>query len=222
MRNPVRSEADAFHAVLWLLAFFAVIALASGYGGTWAGIGVLIGLMLLAIVALGRSRTGEPEPSITMPRAIGSERRILVVANETLEGSGVLAAVRSAVLAGPAHVHVVCPALNSRLGHWTSDDDGAVEAAGRRLGRSLERLRSAGISATGEVGDGDPLQAIEDAVRARGADLIVISTHSPARSNWLERDVVARAATRFGLPITHVVVDLESTPAAAPADLVRM
>jgi len=59
------------------------------------------------------------------------------------------------------------------------------------------------------VGDADPLQAIEDALRAFGADEVIVSTHPPGRSNWLERDVIARARERFDLPITHVVVDLE-------------
>ena len=62
----------------------------------------------------------------------------------------------------------------------------------------------------GAVGDGDPLQAIEDALRTFGADEIVISTHPEGRSNWLERDVVGAARDRFGVPITHVVVDLDA------------
>ncbi len=52
-------------------------------------------------------------------------------------------------------------------------DRGGV-AAGRAI---CDRLREAGINARGEVGDADPLQAIEDALRTFGADEIVISTH---------------------------------------------
>jgi nucleotide-binding universal stress UspA family protein len=222
MRSPVRNEAETFHAVLWLLALSAAIAIASVYGGTWVGVGVLIASLLLAVVWSGRARAGAQGPSIPMPRTAGTERRILVVANETLEGDAVLRAVRSAALGGSAHVQVVCPALTSRLRYWTSDDDAAVEAAEQRLRRSLTRLHAAGITATGAVGDGDPLQAIEDALRARGADLIVISTHPAGRSNWLERGVVARATARFGLPVIHVVVDLESTPGASRTDLLTV
>ena len=71
-------------------------------------------------------------------------------------------------------------------------------------------MREAGIEARGEVGDGDPLQAIEDALRTFGADEVIISTHPEGRSNWLERGVVTGARDRFALPITHVVVDLEA------------
>ncbi|MDQ3865262.1 MAG: amino acid permease, partial [Actinomycetota bacterium] len=70
-------------------------------------------------------------------------------------------------------------------------------------------------SARGQVGDDDPLQAMDDALRSFGADEIIISTHPPGRSNWLERDVVSRARERYECPIAHVVVDLEHERARA-------
>src|SRR5262249_18010009 len=73
-------------------------------------------------------------------------------------------------------------------------------------------------TATGEVGDSDPVQAIADAIRTFAPDEIVISTHPEGRSNWLERGVVDGAKERFDLPVTHVVVDLEAaSPAATEA-----
>ena len=81
--------------------------------------------------------------------------------------------------------------------------------------RAWRGYGSDGVQATGEVGDGDPLQAIEDALRTFGADEIVISTHPEGRSNWLERNVVGAARERFDVPITHVVVDLEAGAAAS-------
>ena len=104
---------------------------------------------------------------------------------------------------------VVTPALNSPLKTWVSDEDQARAAAQERLDASLAKLAEAGVQARGEVGDGDPLQAMEDALRTFGADEIIISTHPEGRSNWLERGVVAKARERFAVPITHVVVDLE-------------
>ena len=64
------------------------------------------------------------------------------------------------------------------------------------------------MTARGEIGDGDPLQALEDALRTFPADEIVVSTHPPGRSNWLEQGVVENARMRFDVPVTHVVVDL--------------
>jgi len=85
---------------------------------------------------------------------------------------------------------------------------GARAAAQERLEKSLAQLAAAGVEARGEVGDGDPLQAIADALRTFGADEIIISTHPEGRSNWLERGIVEHARERFAVPITHVVVDL--------------
>jgi len=67
----------------------------------------------------------------------------------------------------------------------------------------------AGVLARGEVGDADPIQAMEEALRTFGADEIILSTHPPGRSNWLEKGVVGRARESFDVPLTHVVVDLE-------------
>jgi nucleotide-binding universal stress UspA family protein len=107
-------------------------------------------------------------------------------------------------------VLVVTPALNTKLRHLASDEDPARAQAQERLERSLRRLEQEGIEARGEVGDGDPLQAIEDALRTFGADQILISTHPEGRSHWLERGVVTGARERFAVPIQHVVVDLEA------------
>jgi hypothetical protein len=54
------------------------------------------------------------------------------------------------------------------------------------------------------------VQAIDDALRTFGADEIVVSTHPPGRSNWLEKGVIERSRERYGCPLTHVVVDLEA------------
>jgi len=107
-------------------------------------------------------------------------------------------------------VLVVCPALNSPLRHWVSDEDQARANAQARLDQSLTSMRSVGIDASGEIGDGDPIQAIEDAVRTFRPDELVISTHPVGRSHWLERGVVEKARERFALPVTHVVVDLNA------------
>ena len=150
------------------------------------------------------------------------ERHILVVANETVGGDELLAILRDKSAGVNEQVLVVCPALNSPVRTWASDEDGARSAAQDRLDASLARLRQDGVQAQGEIGDGDPLQAIEDALRTFGADEIVISTHPEGRSNWLERNVVGAARERFDVPITHVVVDLEADATALLARARRL
>jgi hypothetical protein len=134
--------------------------------------------------------------------------RILVIANETVEGRLLHDTVLTrAGEADSAEVLVICPALNSRLRHWISDEDGARKAAQSRLDACLHRLAGEGVLVEGFVGDADPLQAIKDGLSAFAADEIVIATHPRGRSNWLERDLIERAGELFPLPITHVVVD---------------
>ncbi len=98
---------------------------------------------------------------------------------------------------------------------WTSDEDAARHTAQQRLDASLGQLAAVGIHADGEIGDGDPVQAIEDSLRDFPADEIVLSTHPPGRSNWLERGVVLAVRERFDVPVTHVVVDLERQPVSS-------
>ncbi len=136
------------------------------------------------------------------------DRRILVVANETVAGRELLDDLHARAGDG-TEVLVVAPALNTRLRHLFADVDKAREGAEQRLAGSIEHLQASGIQARGAVGDSDPVRAIEDARFEFDADEIVISTHPPNGSNWLEKKTVERAREKFDVPITHVVVDLE-------------
>jgi nucleotide-binding universal stress UspA family protein len=216
MKNPFRSEAEAFRLVIGALVYFGAIAIAGAVGGRWWALGVFVVLTVGVGIWFFRREVREREtvsvPS--RPRA-EDERRVLVVANETVAGAALRDEIRRAVEGADANVLVVTPALNSPLRHWTSDEDAARAAAEERLGHSVAELERLGIDAQGEVGDADPIQAIEDALRTFDADLIVISTHPEGRSNWLERAVVTSARERFEVPIIHVVVDLEAEAAKA-------
>jgi len=135
---------------------------------------------------------------------------ILVITNETARGEELYEVVLAcAAGSDTTDVLVVAPALNSRLRHWVSDEDGARREAAQRVDDCVARLQLAGLTADGRIGDPDPLHAIEDALGDYRADRIVISTHPEGRSNWLAHDLVGRAEQQFHLPITHVVVDLE-------------
>lgn len=134
--------------------------------------------------------------------------RLLVVSNETVEGDTLHELIGHRSLLQGTEVFVVAPALNSRVRHWLSDEDSARRAAGERLRRALARLDDAGVPADGHVGDADPIQAIEDALRIFPADELIIATHPEPRSNWLAHRLVERAGETLDLPVTHVVVDL--------------
>src|SRR5205085_6465930 len=177
--------------------------------GWWLGLAVaIVGLGVLLYLLRSPEEPARPRAA---PAHVGGDDdiRSLVVANETVGGETLREVIAQKAEGYDEEVLVVTPALNSPLKHWVSDEDAARAQAQARLDESLERLRAAGVNARGEIGDGDPLQAIEDALRTFGADEIIISTHPEGRSNWLERGVVSGARERFAVPITHVVVDLE-------------
>jgi hypothetical protein len=212
VQNPFRSEAVAFRFLLVLVGCFAAIVLADQLLGRWAA-------LVVAVVAVGGFAWwvvagGKPEPPVrTAPvrRGAPGERRILVIANETVGGERLRACIGEKITAAErAEILVVAPALNSPVRQWASDEDPARRQAQERLDSSLARLRDAGVDARGEIGDSEPLQAIEDALRTFGADEVIISTHPEGRSHWLERGLVESARARFEVPITHVVVDLEA------------
>jgi len=209
VRSPIRSEGDAFRFVLLTIGYFGLIVIGSSID-SWVGLAVFLVLTGVALWAVFRRR--EPEAPLRQAPAESppGERRILVVANETVGGAELLSEIRARSGRGRARVLVVCPALNSPLRHWISDEDEARAAASARLEQSLEAMRAAGLDATGEIGDGDPIQAIEDALRTFRPDELIISTHPLGRSHWLERGVVEKARERFALPVTHVVVDLDA------------
>jgi hypothetical protein len=212
MRNPFRTEAEAFSFVIVAALVFLVVALVgAAFGGWWA-------LAAFAVLAAGAAVWMRSEPKVREPAVWEhrphERRRILVIANETVAGQALRSEIVRRAEDG-AEVLVVCPALNSPLRHWASDEDAARARAEERLQASLAALAEAGVEARGQIGDADPMQAIEDCCRMFDPDEVIISTHPPGRSNWLERDLIEVARVAYDLPITHVVVDLEAE--AAPA-----
>ena len=98
-----------------------------------------------------------------------------------------------------AEVLVVAPAVNSRLRHWVSDEDGARRRAQDRVASLVDRLEQRGIHAEGRVGDADPLLAIADALPTVPADEIVIAAE-PESESRRSSELVSRARERFALP----------------------
>ncbi len=131
---------------------------------------------------------------------------ILVISNRTCECPAVIDEVeRHARLAPEAAVLLVAPAVNSRLKHMVSDTDAAIADARQRVDNAVGQLAARGLSVNGEIGDANPLQAIEDALAVFPATELILATHPPERSHWLERGLLDRISERFDLPTTHVV-----------------
>jgi hypothetical protein len=133
-------------------------------------------------------------------------RRYLVVANQTLGGDHLLSLLRE-LSQQPSSFHVLVPATPPRDHLWTEGE--ARKTAHRRLDDALERFRSVGVEATGEVGDERPLQAIDDVLQREDVDEIVLSTFPPGMSRWLRLDLPHRVTATYGLPVRHVIASRE-------------
>jgi hypothetical protein len=125
-----------------------------------------------------------------------------------MTGPNLIAAVESKK---PDLVTVLAPISNPHAGYVVYEDTRRA-AAGRRLERTLTKLREAGIPAHGLVVDSDPADAVRDAIvmlEPRPTEIIV-STHPQEKSGWLRRKVIDRVRDAAGgLPVEHVVVDLK-------------
>ena len=219
MHNPLRSEAEMFRLVVIVgLAAVPVIVLGLAAGPEW-GL-VVLGVELgIGIGLIWQGSRGTLPHEAEVAHDDDGVHRILVVANQTVAGRSLLDEIKAHHKDMPTEILVVVPALpHSRLEHLAHDVDGALAEARTRLDDSLATMKKAGLNARGVVGDHhDPNAAIEDALATFAADEVIISTHPPDRSKWLESGVVERAEADIPLPVTHVIVDLEAEGARSAA-----
>ncbi|MDQ2910912.1 MAG: hypothetical protein M3R26_02455 [Actinomycetota bacterium] len=142
---------------------------------------------------------------------MSEERHVLVIANETVAGRSLIEVLERRSKEGPLRVTVITPVNQPRDGYVVYEDTRRA-AASRRLERTLETLREAGIPASGLVVEADPVAALRDALAQLEPrpDEIIVSTHPRQKSGWLRRNVVERMKRAAGgRPLEHVVVDLE-------------
>jgi len=135
-------------------------------------------------------------------------KEVLVVANRTLGGAKLLDAVRARAASGDVRFRLVVPQSKPSAG-LVIYDEAVRESAQVRIDLALSRVAAEGIEATGEVGDADPFSATMDAVAERRPDEIIVSTYPATHSGWLRRDLIERIQNATGLPVEHIVVDLE-------------
>jgi hypothetical protein len=131
------------------------------------------------------------------------------VANETVGGDSLIDALRRRAAEGEIDVTVLSPVNPPRQGYVVYEDTRRA-SAGRRLDRTLARLREAGIPAHGMVVECDPADAVRDRLHQleQPPDEIIVSTHPLQKSGWLRRNALDRIRAVAGdIPVEHVVVE---------------
>ena len=162
MRNPLRSEAEAFRFLIAVI-IGALVIVGAAYINTWLGVAAAV----LAVVGIGWwlkdepvPGAGEPPPRITSATPPGTHRVLVVAAPGTRSVN---------VGDGATEVVVVVPALASTVESLTgSVDDRRAEAE-----RTAAALAARIPNARGEVGADEILVAgdeeMVEAVRGRVA-----------------------------------------------------
>lgn len=139
------------------------------------------------------------------------KRNVLVVANVTAASDELLTALKRRASKDPAVFTLIVPA---------TPFGGGREAAQAKVSEAVRQLRDAGLEATGEIGDGDPLVAVSEKWDPKQYDEIIVCTLPMAFSKWLHAGLPERIAKLTGAPCTHVVAKppkppLQTVPAPA-------
>jgi hypothetical protein len=186
-------------AVLGLVLPIAVATLVVGSVGAFVA-GAVMAALLIVIAA----RTTYDE-EIEVAPATDGRYHLLVVVTTAIEEPKPLEAIADAARRGaerpgsregPPELLVLAPALNPGLAHWASDLREARLAAQDRLAITLAGLAAAGLEASGQVGDSEPIQAIEDELRSFPAQEVLLAT-SPGE----ERDLLDDLRRRLDRPV---------------------
>src|SRR4051812_48839836 len=206
-------------SVLVVLAIVAVLVQMAFDKTARTQLALSLGSWAVVVILYFATKRLHPAPNVVAPlpaeggaEAEAPAERVLVLANETVNGDELLDELRAIDRARAARYFVCVPANPIDTGQ--AMHQGAVylwqattEAAQARLDRTLEVLRSEGLQADGELGDYRPLRALADAVAEFSPDRLVICTLPEDRSAWLRFDVVDRAREAYDVPVTHVVAE---------------
>ncbi len=133
-------------------------------------------------------------------------RRILVVTTDAGDTDAVRQQVEEAAGSEPVDVRVVVPAAKLSPLEWIASDEDAARSEAESVAENSARAVAGEARVETEVGDPDPVQAVEDALRTFPADELVIATRASDEADWLERGSGEEALRRFDLPVRRVVL----------------
>jgi hypothetical protein len=209
MYVPFSSERSAFWVTLGTAALVGAAIVVGVLTVALAGVLVLLAGLIAAVAAdvVMRSPARRKPLRDAAQASRGTppgRRRILVVANDSLAGDELRERIGEPP--GRAFLDILAPVRCSRSHYLTSDYDREAEEARIRLKKSLTWAAAEGFEAYGEVGDGDPLDAIADELREVGADEVMFVAHPRDRATWLDARELRRIRDELDVPVTEVVV----------------
>jgi plastocyanin len=212
VRSPFHSEQEAFRSVLLVILALLVIALAAILGPTWLALVVLavtLGALAARVAQLRmRKLRGAEMPVKMAPPHVGpaAERRVLVVANDTLGEDALLSELERLASVPHTHVLVLAPAVISTGARLTGAVDDLLGQARMRLKTALDRVGH-DLVVAGEISQAEPLEAIEDAFATFAPDEVIVSTRWEHAAGGLEPRLAGLVRERFAVPVRHLVFD---------------
>jgi hypothetical protein len=212
VRSPFHSEQEAFHFLLLLILGLLPIVLAAALGPTWLPfvvLAVVLGALAMRMAQLHmRKLRGLELPVKMAPPHVGSaaERRVLVVANDTLGEEALLREVERLACVPCTHVLLLVPALISTGARLTGAVDGLSDQARVRLKTALDHIGH-DLLVAGEISEADPLQAVEDAFATFAPDEVIVSTRWERAASGLEPRLAGLVRERFAVPVRHLVFE---------------
>ncbi len=153
-----------------------------------------------------------------------SERNLLVVAGTGVDTGLLREHVKRHVGEQTVRVRIVTAASGVSRLDWLTNDEDDVRAEAQSMADEVAAAVGPGTVSEGEVGDSDPVQAVEDALRTFPADELILVTQPGTPGDWLEQGAGEESFRRFGLPVVNLVLEgssgraTESRPAAEAVD----
>ena len=133
--------------------------------------------------------------------------KLLVLTTEPISAEQLREAVKDDIDSREVEVMVVAPAVHKdAIRFWLSDADDAIAKADAVRRETVDELGEAGVPASGDTGEGDPEEAIEDTLATFPADRIVVFTHRESEQRYREDVDPGELEQRFGLPVDHATV----------------
>ncbi len=212
MRSPFQSEPEAFRSVLLVIVALILVALAAALGPMWLAL-LALALALGAVAGRAvqlrmRKLRGLELPVKMAPahRGAAAERRVLVVANDTLGEAALVSEVERLASVPGTQVLLLVPAPISSAARLTGAVDSLLEKAHIQLNAVLDRFKH-DPAVAGEISQADPVEAVEDAFATFVPDEVIVSTRLETGGSGLEPRLAGLVRERFAVPVRHLVFE---------------